>query len=151
MILYPALFGFPHFEQISFTLEAGMEAGKVTICPFSPVFLGFRCFFLKLIPSTITLAFFGKTCKITPFLPRSFPEIIKTVSPFFIFTPLEEFRNNLSARGLNSEILVNYIIFFILTVFPCKLSAPEGVRNFSTGFIRLIRLLNLLSFQNLFP
>ena len=83
-ILYPALVPFPQFLQNSIALETWNGVGSVTTSPFWPCFFGRWCFFLRLIPSANIFSFFRKTLRTLPCLPRSFPEIILTMSPFFI-------------------------------------------------------------------
>lgn len=75
----------PHLGQTGARLEISIGAGNSILWPASPCLLGRRCFIRILMPSILALLSLGKTCKTLPVLPLSFPHVICTLSPFFIF------------------------------------------------------------------
>src|SRR3989338_6809025 len=91
-------------------LETWNGVGKVTTSPFWPCFRGRLCFLRSATPSTKIFSDLGKTPRTLPCLPRSFPEIIIILSPFFIFIYLYNF-----FRQGNYFIKTFFFYFFIKT------------------------------------
>src|SRR5579859_438737 len=89
----------PHFGQISITLETFIEPSNVTIsgvvCRPEAFWPPRWCFLRRFSACTITRFLAGSTRSTSPRLPRSFPAMTSTVSPFLIFmanSPLNNFR-----------------------------------------------------------
>src|SRR3989344_4804790 len=83
--------GLPLLGSTIITLETWSGIARSTIWPFLFCPLARRCFFIILTPSKMTRSSFGNTRAIVPFLPRLFPAITITLSPFlsFIFIRLQ--------------------------------------------------------------
>ena len=81
---YPARVVLPQEPHTRPTLEACTDEGNCTTSPFWPDFRGRTWRFSICTPSTTTRSRSGRTRKIFPVRPRSFPASIFTLSPFLI-------------------------------------------------------------------
>ena len=101
-----------------------MDIGLSTIWPVRFCADGLRCFLTTLTPSMVTRSFFGNACAIVPEAPRFLPAMTITLSPFFSFIWLYDFRrqcddflispfNNLARNRTKHAIRFRLFLFLL--------------------------------------